>query len=131
VPRRPRTSPLGEGADLAAFSGGKAIGAPAASGTLAGRRDLILPRRPSSRTCTSDPRPPGPWAATLRRPCPTGPQQPSVDRRSAAKIVAAVALRRYRHRPRTGGRRWRSIADRFDAIDGIGGASAGNQLTTV
>ncbi len=33
---------LEEGADLVAFSGGKAIGAPAASGMLAGRRDLIL-----------------------------------------------------------------------------------------
>ncbi len=33
---------IGEGADLVAFSGGKGIGGPAASGFLAGRRDLVL-----------------------------------------------------------------------------------------
>jgi L-seryl-tRNA(Ser) seleniumtransferase len=32
---------IGEGADLVAFSGGKAIGGPQASGILAGRRDLV------------------------------------------------------------------------------------------
>ena len=41
-----------DGADLVAFSGGKGIGAPAGSGFLAGRRDLVLRRRCSSRTCT-------------------------------------------------------------------------------
>jgi D-glucosaminate-6-phosphate ammonia-lyase len=33
---------IAEGADLVAFSGGKGIGGPAASGFLAGRRDLVL-----------------------------------------------------------------------------------------
>lgn len=33
---------IGEGADLVAFSGGKAIGGPQASGMLAGKRDLVM-----------------------------------------------------------------------------------------
>lgn len=33
---------IGEGADLVAFSGGKAIGGPQASGFLCGRRDLVM-----------------------------------------------------------------------------------------
>src|SRR5207248_8507479 len=42
-PRRHLRALLGTGADLVAFSGGKAIRGPQATGILCGRRDLIGP----------------------------------------------------------------------------------------
>ena len=67
-----------EGADLVAFSGGKAIGAPAASGMLAGRRDLILSATAQQQDMyVRSASWPGPQGGDTARPCPSRHSSPS------------------------------------------------------
>src|SRR5438093_503112 len=66
-----------QGADLVAFSGGKAIGAPAASGMLAGRRDLILSATAQQQDMYVRPASwPGPQGGDTAALLPDPPQQP-------------------------------------------------------
>jgi L-seryl-tRNA(Ser) seleniumtransferase len=119
-----------EGADLVAFSGGKAIGAPAASGMLAGRRDLILSATAQQQDMYVRPGSwPGPQGGSTASVLPDPPQQPvgrivKVGREEIVGFV--VALRRYLaadHAPAVA--RWRRMAEEIAAaIDGLGGASA-------
>ena len=119
-----------EGADLVAFSGGKAIGAPAASGMLAGRRDLILSATAQQQDMYVRPASwPGPQGGDTVEALPDPPQQPvgrivKVGREEIVGFV--VALRRYLakdHRLDTA--RWRAMAERIaTGIDGVHGARA-------
>jgi L-seryl-tRNA(Ser) seleniumtransferase len=120
---------IDEGADLVAISGGKAIGAPAGSGILAGRRDLILSAtaqqqdmylRPASWT--------GPQAGESADALPDPPQQGigrivKVGREEVVGLL--VALRQYLDRDEDADvARWESIAARIaDALHGVGGAT--------
>src|SRR5439155_21317715 len=107
-----------QGADLVAFSGGKAIGAPAASGMLAGRRDLILSATAQQQDMYVRPASwPGPQGGDTAALLPDPPQQPigrivKVGREEIVGFV--VALRRYLaadHRPAVV--RWRALAERI------------------
>ncbi len=119
-----------EGADLVAFSGGKAIGAPAASGMLAGRRDLILSATAQQQDMYVRPGSwPGPQGGDSAALLPDPPQQPvgrivKVGREEIVGFV--VALRRYLtadHAPAVA--RWRRMAEEIAAaVDGLAGASA-------
>jgi L-seryl-tRNA(Ser) seleniumtransferase len=119
-----------EGADLVAFSGGKAIGAPAASGMLAGRRDLILSATAQQQDMYVRPASwPGPQGGSTASLLPDPPQQPvgrivKVGREEIVGFV--VALRRYLAADQTPAvARWRSMAEAIgSAVDGLGGASA-------
>jgi len=121
---------IAEGADLVAYSGGKAIGAPAASGMLAGRRDLILSATAQQQDMYVRPASwPGPQGGDSARLLPDPPQQPigrivKVGREEIVGFV--VALRRYverDHAPEVA--RWRTIADRIAAaVNRSGGAEA-------
>lgn len=119
-----------EGADLVSFSGGKAIGAPAASGMLAGRRDLILSATAQQQDMYVRPGSwPGPQGGTTASLLPEPPQQPvgrivKVGREEIVGFI--VALRRYvaaDHAPAIA--RWRDMAERIAlAVEGVAGASA-------
>ena len=121
---------IDEGADLVAFSGGKAVGGPAASGFLAGRRDLILSATAQQQDMYVRPTSwPGPHGGGSRDMLPEPPQQPvgrivKVGREEVVGLV--VALRRYAgldHAAQAA--RWRALAERIrSAVDGAGGSSA-------
>ena len=119
---------LEEGADLVTFSGGKAIGAPAGSGMLAGRRDLILSATAQQQDMyVREGSWPGPQGADTAQAIPDPPQQPvgrivKVGREEVVGLI--VALRRYLARDETRDlERWAGIARRFaSALEGIGGA---------
>ena len=120
---------IDEGADLVAYSGGKAVGGPAASGFLAGRRDLIWSATAQQQDMfvrlTSWP---GPQGGDSRDALPDPPQQAigrivKVGREEVVGLV--VALRRYLARDHGAQRaRWATLADRICAeVDGAGGAT--------
>src|SRR6185503_20522568 len=107
-----------EGADLVSFSGGKAIGAPAASGMLAGRRDLILSATAQQQDMYVRPGSwPGPQGGDSAALLPEPPQQPvgrivKVGREEVVGLI--VALRRYLDRdPAPDLLRWQEIASRI------------------
>jgi len=124
---------IAAGADLVAYSGGKAIGAPAASGMLAGRRDLILSATAQQQDMYVRPASwPGPQGGDTALQLPDPPQQPigrivKVGREEIVGFV--VALRRYLARDHEAeSARWRSMAERIvvglAGIDGRGGIEA-------
>ena len=119
---------IAEGADLVTYSGGKSIGAPAASGMLAGRRDLILSATAQQQDMYVRPESwPGPQGGTTATAIPSPPQQGigrivKVGREEVVGLV--VALRRYLARDhRADHVRWRSmattIADRLNGRSGV------------
>jgi L-seryl-tRNA(Ser) seleniumtransferase len=118
---------IAAGADLVAYSGGKAIGAPAASGMLAGRRDLILSATAQQQDMYVRPASwPGPQGGDTALLLPDPPQQPigrivKVGREEIVGFV--VALRRYLGRDhRAESARWRAMAERIVAgLEGIEG----------
>jgi hypothetical protein len=68
---------IAAGADLVVYSGGKAIGAPAASGMLAGRRDLVLSATAQQQDMYVRPGSwPGPQGGDTAAILPEPPQQP-------------------------------------------------------
>jgi L-seryl-tRNA(Ser) seleniumtransferase len=120
---------IDEGADLVAFSGGKAVGGPAASGFLAGRRDLIWSATAQQQDMYVRPASwPGPHGGSSREALPDPPQQAigrivKVGREEIVGLV--VALRRYVGLDHAAQRaRWASMAARIAAeVDGAGGAT--------
>ena len=116
-----------EGADLVTFSGGKAIGAPAGSGILAGRRDLVLSAAAQQQdTYVTSASWPGPQGGDTRSLLPEPPQQPigrivKVGREEIVGLI--VALRRYLERDAAADlARWHVIARRIaSAVEGFGG----------
>jgi L-seryl-tRNA(Ser) seleniumtransferase len=121
---------IDEGADLVAFSGGKAVGGPAASGFLAGRRDLIWSATAQQQDMFVRPASwPGPHGGSSRDALPDPPQQAigrivKVGREEIVGLV--VALRRYVGLDHAAQRaRWAAMAARIAAdVDGAGGAGA-------
>ncbi|MBM4407788.1 MAG: L-seryl-tRNA selenium transferase [Chloroflexi bacterium] len=121
---------IAEGADLVAHSGGKAVGGPAASGFLAGRRDLILSASAQQQDMYVRPASwPGPQGGDSRDALPDPPQQPigriaKVGREEIVGLV--VALRRYLAADHGARRaRWASLGEQIrGAVNGVGGAAA-------
>ena len=121
---------IAEGADLVAYSGGKAVGGPAASGFLAGRRDLILSATAQQQDMYVRPASwPGPHGGESREALPEPPQQPigriaKVGREEAVGLI--VALRRYLGADHGARRvRWAALGERIrQGVDGVGGTSA-------
>lgn len=121
---------IAEGADLVAYSGGKAIGAPAASGMLAGRRDLILSATAQQQDMYVRPGSwPGPQGGDTAAILPDPPQQPigRIVKVGREEIVGfGVALRRYVEADHAAdSARWLAMAQRIaGAVDGHRGAHA-------
>ncbi len=121
---------IAEGADLVAYSGGKAIGAPAASGMLAGRRDLILSATAQQQDMYVRPGSwPGPQGGDTAAILPDPPQQPigRIVKVGREEIVGfGVALRRYVEADHAAdSARWLAMAQRIAAaVDGHRGARA-------
>ena len=121
---------IADGADLVAYSGGKAIGAPAASGMLAGRRDLVLSATAQQQDMYVRPGSwPGPQGGDTAAILPDPPQQPigRIVKVGREEIVGfGVALRRYvRADHAADSARWLAMARHIaDAVDGYRGARA-------
>ena len=110
---------IAAGADLVAFSGGKTIGGPQASGFLAGRRDLLLSVGLQQQDMDVLP---ATWArrSLLETGALTRPPQHGIGRSMKTgkeEIVGLlVALRRYAERDEADERRrWAALTDRLAA----------------
>jgi len=110
---------IDEGADVVAFSGGKTIGGPQASGFLAGRQDLlisvglqqqdmdVLPATWARRSLLETGRIPRPPQHGIGRSMKTGKEE---------IVGLLVALRRYAHRDEVAEhRRWSALTQRLAA----------------
>jgi L-seryl-tRNA(Ser) seleniumtransferase len=121
---------IARGADLIATSGGKALRGPAASGVLAGRRDLIRAATLQQQDMHVHP---DLWTPPLVDCCPVLMHEPphqgigrsfKVGREELAGLIVALESLADRN-PDAELRLWHSICARVaKAVDGVGGATA-------
>ena len=118
---------IAEGADLAVFSGGKAIGGPQASGILAGRRDLVMSAALQHLDMDVDPDTWAPPPALIDRSLLSGLPHHGIGRpckvgkEEIAGLVTALALALKEDADGSRLARWRRLAGELcDALNAIG-----------